>query len=253
MTLQYPPSPVAMVVAIGFDKDKFIKVDRFDKDLVSEDGQLKLNNGPTTKIILQNSEDFDGELTGRALAVVYSVTTRSIPAQTTPEKIVVLYEKAAAPIYNLTDEEKAALNSGDETDKPAVPAYELTQEDKAMLAKGAQNLTIAVNDVTVAGPKPYVNENGVFMLPVRAVAEAMGLNVEWFGDTNTVQVGKTASFAIGKDAYAKNKMTPIELGTAPVLNDGTTYVPLDFFTQIIEGVKVNYTSDSIELQFTLNE
>ncbi|MDR2648819.1 MAG: copper amine oxidase N-terminal domain-containing protein [Clostridiales bacterium] len=253
MTMQYPPSPMAKVIAVGLEKDKFIKVDRFNKELISEDGQLKLNIGPDTKTTLQNSEAFDGELASRTLVVIYSGATRSIPAQTTPEKIVVLYEKAVPPIYTLTDEEKAALNSGNGTAKPAAPGYELTEEDKAMLAKGSRNLTISVNNVTVDGPKPYINEDGVFMLPVRAVAEAMGLNVEWSGGANTVQVGKSASFAIGRDAYAKNKMAPVELGTAPVLKGGVTYVPLDFFTKIIEYVTVNYTPDSIGFHISVNE
>jgi len=225
MAAIYPPQPEARVIVVGLEHDKFIKVDRVDKDLVSEDGQLKLNIGSNTKIILENGEAFDGDLTNRALVVLYSVTTRSIPAQTTPEKIIVLYEKAVPPIYEFSD------------------------EDNEMLAKLSQNLIITLNGVAIDGLKPFVNENGVFMLPVRAVAEAMGLHVEWFGDTKTVQVGNSASLSVGKDAYAKNRMVPVKLGTAPVLKDDSTYVPLDFFTEIIGNVTVSYTKDSIEIQY----
>ena len=94
MILIYPPQPEAVVIAVGLEEGKFIKVDRFNKKLLSEDRQLKLNIGPNTEIILQNGEKFCGDLTGRALVVLYSVTTRSIPPQTTPEKIVVLFERA---------------------------------------------------------------------------------------------------------------------------------------------------------------
>ena len=245
MALIYPPQPEAKVIAIGLEEDKFIKVDRFDEELVSEDGQLKLNIGPDTQIILQNNEVFEGELANRALVVIYSVTTRSIPAQTTPDKIIVLYEKAVHPIHNLTDEEIASLNNE--------AGYTFTKEELIELAKASLNLAVELRDNKLEGPKPYVNENGVFMLPVRAVAEAMGLKVLWFGDTRTVQVGKTASFTIGKDSYAKSRMAPVELGTVPVIKNGFAYVPLDFFTILIGDIEVSYKPDAINLHYSVQD
>jgi hypothetical protein len=47
-------------------------------------------------------------LDGRKLIVYYSVTTRSIPPQTTPEKIVILYEIAVHPILELQPGDLAA-------------------------------------------------------------------------------------------------------------------------------------------------
>ena len=229
MIMIYPPQPVAVVIAIGLDENIFIKVDRFDSDLVSEDGQLKLNIGPDTKIVLQNNEAFDGDLTNRVLVVLYSVSTRSIPAQTTPEKIIVLFEKAVPPIYHFTE------------------------EDNETLAKASPNITLTLNDKAIGGPKPFVNENGVFMLPVRVVAEAMGLHVEWLADTRSVQIGGIASFTIGKDSYAGNRMSTVELGAAPVLKDSLTYVPLDFFTEVLGGVTVTYTPDSINLHYFIQD
>jgi hypothetical protein len=73
--------------------DRSVKTDRFDENLISSDGKLKLNPGENTEIILQNGESFplDG-LANRKLAVVYGAATKSIPAITTPDKIVVLFE-----------------------------------------------------------------------------------------------------------------------------------------------------------------
>jgi hypothetical protein len=87
--LIYPPQLPAVVVAENVPERQVV-VDRFDNDLVNFDGTLKLNITQETVIELENGQDFEGNLAGRSLVVVYSITTRSIPAQTVPEKIIVL-------------------------------------------------------------------------------------------------------------------------------------------------------------------
>ncbi|MDR3239900.1 MAG: copper amine oxidase N-terminal domain-containing protein [Clostridiales bacterium] len=241
----YPPRPHADVIAVGLPEDKSVKVDIFNTDLISEDGALKLNISPDTQIFLADGAKFDGELTGRRLAVLYGIATLSLPGVTTPDKIIALFEKPATPIYTLTDEEKASLGSESITALP--PLYTLTEEDQKMLAQDAQGMNIVANGKTIEAPKPYLNEVGVIMLPVRAAAEAMGLTVEWFPDTQTIQVGQSAFFSLDKDAYAMNRMAPKPLGTAPVLKDGITFVPLDFFQTILKA-SVSISSGNIELQ-----
>lgn len=100
MLMIYPPQYNAEVVAVS-KKEQNIKVDRFDKDLVSFDKTLKLNISEDTEVILENGKPFKGELKNRKLVVIYGPSTRSIPAQTTPTKIIVLFEKAVAPIQHL--------------------------------------------------------------------------------------------------------------------------------------------------------
>ncbi|MDY7965746.1 hypothetical protein U0F29_32405, partial [Bacillus thuringiensis] len=58
--------------------------------LVSSDGRLKLNLSPNTQVILTNGQLFTGNLTNRNLIVLYSMATMSIPAQTTPYRIIIL-------------------------------------------------------------------------------------------------------------------------------------------------------------------
>ena len=67
-----------------------VKVDYFNRQLVSSDGTLKLNISPHTQILLENGQAFTGNVANRNLIVVYGATTRSIPAQTTPYKIIVM-------------------------------------------------------------------------------------------------------------------------------------------------------------------
>jgi hypothetical protein len=85
----YPPQYQALVMARVLPYQS-VKVDHFDSQLVSSDGTLKLNLSPFTPIVLENGQAFTGNITNRDLIVVYGITTRSIPAQTTPYKIIVM-------------------------------------------------------------------------------------------------------------------------------------------------------------------
>ena len=89
MPLIFPPQYQAIVIAKKSKKEN-IKVDYFNRDLVSSDGSLKLNIGNRTKILLQNGQTFLGNIQNRNLVVVYGPSTRSIPAITTPSQIIVL-------------------------------------------------------------------------------------------------------------------------------------------------------------------
>lgn len=86
--LIYPPQYSALIV-FKYDPNKNVKVAYFNNQLVSDDGQLKLNITPTTSIMLRNGQPFTGNPANRNLIVFYGPSTRSIPAQTTPTKIIV--------------------------------------------------------------------------------------------------------------------------------------------------------------------
>ncbi|KOA20109.1 hypothetical protein CLHOM_14790 [Clostridium homopropionicum DSM 5847] len=87
--LIYPPQYGAVVMTRD-TRYRNVKVDYFNEQLISSDGFLKLNISPYTRIILENDQLFTGNLANRNLIVVYGPTTRSIPAQTTPYKIIVM-------------------------------------------------------------------------------------------------------------------------------------------------------------------
>ncbi|MFD1019513.1 hypothetical protein [Thalassobacillus hwangdonensis] len=86
--LIYPPRYQALVL-VKESPGMNVKVDQFDRQLVSSDGMLKLNVAPYTQLRLTNGQPFKGELANRNLIVMYGPSTMSIPAQTTPYKIIV--------------------------------------------------------------------------------------------------------------------------------------------------------------------
>lgn len=90
MTLSLPPITTPKVIVLNSEVvPGFVHVATFDETLTSSDGQLKLNISTKTKVT-------DGEgnpvttLANRELVVFYTMSTRSIPAQTTPERIFVI-------------------------------------------------------------------------------------------------------------------------------------------------------------------
>jgi hypothetical protein len=87
--LIFPPRFQAIVMSRD-TQYRNVKVDYFDSNLVSSDNTLRLNISPYTHIVLQNDQAFSRTPANRNLIVVYGATTKSIPAQTTPYKIIVM-------------------------------------------------------------------------------------------------------------------------------------------------------------------
>ena len=92
--LIYPPRLQATVVASN-NLNKNVKVDYFDANLLSQDKAMQLNISENTEIIMENGQSFTGNLGNHYLVVIYTTSTRSIPAQTTPEKVIVLCQSIA--------------------------------------------------------------------------------------------------------------------------------------------------------------
>lgn len=103
MILIYPPQYSIDIVAPVYE-DKFIKADKFDSQLISKDNTIKLNLSEDTEILWENNtqiywfakptvKNLETVLANRQLIVFYTVSTRSIPAQTTPSKIIVLSQQ----------------------------------------------------------------------------------------------------------------------------------------------------------------
>jgi len=85
----YPPQYQALIM-VKEHAYQNIKVGYFNSGLISNDHQLKLNIHPYTQIITTNGQAFTGNIANRNLIVIYGASTKSIPAQTTPHKIIVL-------------------------------------------------------------------------------------------------------------------------------------------------------------------
>lgn len=199
----YPPQMHAEALAVYLPEGQNLKVALFDAEVVSDDGQLKLNIGADTKIELKDgaAAPVDTVLANRGLAVFYTISTRSIPAQTTPQRIVIL------------DEAK---------EEQSTPPPEESVVD---------GMPVSVENVLLVGAPPvYIHNSGAVMIPLRAVAEALGYEVSW--NSGIVSLNGEAALAIGQSTYTFDDM-PIKLVTAAELHQGNTYVPLNFFREVL--------------------
>lgn len=169
---------------------------------------LKLNISEDTKIITRDGEIFKGGLENKKLVVIYTISTKSIPAQTTPSKVIVLSE----------------TNKDEES-----PLYDVGSMD------------IVVNGKKIDSPSAYTikaqNEYGVVMVPLRAIAKGLGFNVVWGGKGENIAVGQVPGenvfLKIGNKEYTNFSTESIILDAAPELHKGTTFVPLDFFKKVL--------------------
>ncbi len=142
--------------------------------------------------------------------------------------------------------------------------------------------TVTVNGTSVAftDAKPYVDENGRTMVPLRPVADAMGIDVEWDRRTKTAVFSDTYEPGIegfgydinGKQVYGRivymslsfkvdepkvemfgrvekdnGDMTMItdsfQMDTTAVVKDGRTYAPLRYMVQSF-GYSVDWDQET---------
>ncbi len=89
--LIYPPQYNAVVVAQE-RRGRFVDVSFYNASLINEEQTLRLNMDGRVDVRTTNNQYFQGSPANHNLVVEYSVTTRSIPAQTTPNRVVVLCE-----------------------------------------------------------------------------------------------------------------------------------------------------------------
>lgn len=113
----------------------------------------------------------------------------------------------------------------------------------AVLSLSAKNITLNGVEIDL-NSKDIFPYNGVIMVPVRAVGEGLGFDVQWDSQTGDVSVddGVTkTTFQLGFDNYYMASSTaigfsnPTPLGAAPRLIDGSTYVPIGAFDILLNS------------------
>lgn len=243
-----PPQYQADVIVVEDEAEKTnnINVDTYVKDeagmLVNVSNTLALNIAEDTEIVDREGKKADvKDLDKKDLAVVYNIETRSIPAQTNPVKVIVLGEN------------EMALKALENVNTEATPAPETTPEATPEVTDAPVDYS-NVKDISV-GEKVITNiykENNTLMVPLREIAETLGFTVEWDGATKSIMLNSGIySLKIGENAYGVGKMMPQQLKAAPVIkDDDLTYVPVEYFTELLEAndsISLNYEIAKLEL------
>ena len=237
-TGSYEPTPLilpvqytANVIIINGDQEGNVNIDTY---LADEEGYtnaantLKIATADDTKIVDKDEKEYKGDLDKNDLIVFYGVSTKSIPAQTTPTKVVVLGENEIA-----LKQIEAAKNA-----TPAPTASPKVTEAPQVSYAGLVNVVIGDKNVSDV----YAKDNTT-MVPLREVAEAAGFTVTWDAENRAVILNDGVySLKIGENSYVKGKMMPLTLSAAPEIVNDLTYVPAEFFAEVTESATVDGTS-----------
>lgn len=137
--------------------------------------------------------------------------------------------------------------------KPEIKS--LSQEILANKDFSINDLIIKINDSTLESKfKPYV-ENNTIMLPLNDVATSLGFNITWNEKLNQIDINKGPIFTSIKNnenRYFFGRMAPVKLNEAPKIIDGTTYVPVEFFSNILR-IDNKYDSKNLSLNLGLKD
>lgn len=87
--LIFPPQYTAQIIAV-LGRNEQIMLNFFDNTLTAADRSLQLNIGRGTNISTINGQSINCNPANRTLLVYYTATTRSIPPQTSPSRIITL-------------------------------------------------------------------------------------------------------------------------------------------------------------------
>lgn len=87
--LIYPPRYQAQILTALRPQEQ-VALSFFNRNLTASDNSLQLNTNRQTTMVTANGQRFTCNPGNHVLLVYYTVTTRSIPPQTTPRKIVVM-------------------------------------------------------------------------------------------------------------------------------------------------------------------
>lgn len=104
MLMIYPPRYTPEVVIVETGEFGTVEIGTFDGDFVNKENTLKLHIADETEITnITNEKLTKDDVVGKESLVFYTASTRSIPAQTTPSKIIVLEDAMPEPIIQILD------------------------------------------------------------------------------------------------------------------------------------------------------
>lgn len=209
MLLIYPPQYPVSVLLTG-DQDLNVHVDLFDGDMVSADGMLKILTNEAFPVIRPDGTAFEGSPVDHRLAVFYGVSTRSIPAQTHPDRVVVL-----------DDAPKDGDIDGDNT-----TVRPLTVDEQSSVR------SVVVNGQKLQGPLPYHGDDNDLMIPLRMVLEALGHRVSWDPLLRQVDVDGEITL-LPERGSVRVYDQQVTLASSPRLVGAVTYVPVDFLSSVM--------------------
>ncbi|MCK9217833.1 MAG: stalk domain-containing protein [Firmicutes bacterium] len=109
------------------------------------------------------------------------------------------------------------------------------------IVKGRKKGLITYNTLDINSKNEIKQtDDWISMVPLRDIAESLGYKVDWNKEDGAIVAGGFIKPGIG--SYSRQGSEAIEM-TPPTIENGVTYVPLDYFTKVLEE-NVIYAVDS---------
>ena len=205
VTRSIPPQSSAMALLIGTPEKgnpgQYMQVAAVEQ---RPDGSVRVLCTNSERLVTISPEVFVQPAAikvGSELLVWYDVATASIPAQAGATKAVLLPVNADIRVHT-----------------------------------GAGTIVIDKKELALGEHDILKTNANTLMLPLRVIAESLGYTVVWNGEARTVELqngmGTMATVTIGSNNYGRLKMA-VQLDTAPEIVNGTTLVPVEFFTDVL--------------------
>lgn len=105
--------------------------------------------------------------------------------------------------------------------------------------------------VTFPDAQPFIDQRDRTLVPIRFVSEAMGAEVSWDNNTQTVTIVKghnTITYKIGSFKALLNGTVQV-LDTVGVLSEDRTFVPLRFISEML-NCNVEWVSETSTVEIT---
>ncbi len=109
-------------------------------------------------------------------------------------------------------------------------------------------IAITLNSKPLKTDVPAYMKNDTVLIPARAISEAVGAEVEWDNDTETVTITKDDSvitLTVGADTAEINGAS-VELGTAAEMSQSRVMVPLRFVLEAL-SCEVDWDGESVSI------
>ena len=98
-------------------------------------------------------------------------------------------------------------------------------------------MVIGDKTIDLKGFNPYY-KGDTLMGPLRTIAkDALGFEVTWNNEERSVELKNGAQWTkmkLGENSYFFARVAPFELSEAPELNHSITFVPIEFFSQVLK-------------------
>lgn len=98
--------------------------------------------------------------------------------------------------------------------------------------------------------KPFAKDNRTFV-PIRFVVEALGGNVDWNQELQTIKItsgNNTLELKLNSDQLIKNGES-IQMDTKPLVKNNRTFIPIRFVAESL-GMNVDYNNSTKEITIT---